>query len=71
MSDPVLEEMAVELRAALVAAGEDPNDPPGFDDRFPSARAFEEYRARGGKVYSDANTMAEALVRRVSHDELH
>jgi hypothetical protein len=65
--DPVLEGMANELHAALVASGADPKNPPAGG--MPADRAFAEYRDRGGVVYDDPQLMVRALVDLVkAHD---
>jgi len=65
--DPILQGMATELHAALVASGADPKDPPTGD--MPADRAFEEYKARGGDMYDDPQEMTRALVELVkAHD---
>lgn len=65
LTDPILTTMADELRAALVALGLDPTSPP--PGPMPSARVWEEYQRRGGTVYTDADTMAAALVEETGH----
>jgi hypothetical protein len=63
IGDPVLEEMAMELKNALLRAGADPANPP--TGNMPSERAFAEYQRRGGSVYTNADLMAKSLVERV------
>jgi acyl-CoA-binding protein len=63
-TDPILDEMATELRDELIKRGINPGDHPP-SETLPSRRAYEEYRRRGGKVYEDADKMGVALVERV------
>jgi hypothetical protein len=62
--DPILDEMADQLRTALLAAGEDPKSPP-TQSRPPSEAAWAEYQRRGGEFYSDPDAFMSALVERV------
>ena len=62
--DTILDEMAKELRDALVKRGIDPVDHPQ-DSYPPSTAAFAEYKRRGGSVYKEPNLFIEALVERV------
>ena len=65
MSDVVLDEMARELRDALIRAGQDPSGPPTGGEPPPTAPAWAEYRRRGGRVYTEPEAFIGALIRRV------
>jgi hypothetical protein len=65
VGDPVLHEMAVELRQALMSRGLDPADPPARDG-MPADKAFAEYLKRGGEVYDDKDLFAKSLVESVA-----
>jgi hypothetical protein len=65
IGDPVLEEMAIELKRALELRGLDPANPPINEGAPPSARLFAEYQRRGGEVYTDADICARSLIARV------
>jgi hypothetical protein len=65
IGDPVLEEMAIELKQALELRGLDPANPPINEGAPPSARLFAEYQRRDGTVYTDADYFAQMLVDRV------
>jgi hypothetical protein len=60
-NDPILHEMASELRVALQAVGKDPATPPD-KPAPPTTRAYTEYLRRGGKVFGNAEAFASALV---------
>lgn len=63
MQDPILDEMALELREALIVRGLDPKDPPSGGP--PSEAAFGEYQRRGGVLYAKPDEMVAALVAKV------
>lgn len=63
-TDPILAAMAAELRHALIASSADPMNPPA--GLPPSHGIFVEYQRRGGSVYQDADSAAQALVDLVS-----
>jgi len=65
VGDPVLFQMAVELRAALVKVGADPSDPP-TGSAPPADRAYAEYLKRGGTVYEDKDLFVKSLVESVA-----
>jgi hypothetical protein len=62
-TDPILTQMASELRAALEARGLDPKNPPAGGP--PAAAAFAEYEKRGGAGFTDPDAFARALVAEV------
>jgi hypothetical protein len=61
--DPILTKMAEELRAALVERGLDPTSPP--EGLAPAGAAFEQYKLRGGRTYSDPQLFVSALIQEV------
>lgn len=60
-NDPILHEMAGELKLVLESVGKDPSTPPEKAGP-PSRRAYAEYLRRGGKVFGNAEAFATALV---------
>lgn len=65
MEDTVLNELAKELRAALIAQGLDVKNPPEDNGRPPTDKAFAEYLKRGGAQYMDPDKMMDALIKKV------
>jgi hypothetical protein len=59
--DSIVREMADDLRAALVKRGLDPKNPPR-DTPPPTQAAFNEYRRRGGRNYTNADTFMADLI---------
>lgn len=64
IGDPVIEEMALELKNALLQAGLDPANPPVGNGNPPNERLFAEYQKRGGVVYADAADATRAVIKR-------
>ena len=65
IGDPVLHEMSLELRNALLQTGADPTNPPANNGPAPAQRAFAEYQRRGGSVYTSPTLFMEELIRKV------
>ena len=61
MTDPILEQMASELKSELAQRGLDTSNPP-IHSKPPGDVALAEYKKRGGTQYTDAQSFARALV---------
>jgi hypothetical protein len=64
MTDPVLVQMAGEVKTALQRRGVDATDPPTHSQP-PGVAVFSEYLRRGGNQFTDGDTLARALVEEV------
>jgi hypothetical protein len=60
--DEILNDMAGELRDALVRNGLDPKKPPATG-KPPPTLAFKEYRRRGGSQQDNADEFLKALIK--------
>jgi hypothetical protein len=65
MPDAILNEMAMELRHALMLRGLDPRHPPEGAGPPPAAKAFAKYQQLGGAQYTDADVFVKDLVAKV------